>query len=152
MTFVKAKKNSNCSEYIPKNPEKYKGRYPIIIRSSWERMFCQWIDVNMNVISWASETHTVPYYDPVQMKYRRYYPDFWMKVKTKDGFEEYLIEVKPKKETEPPKSVGNKSKKTKLHQEATWLTNKAKFEAAEKYCKKMGYIFKLITEKELFNK
>lgn len=153
MTFIKCKKSGgNCSEYIPKNVEKYVGRYPIIIRSSWERMFCQWIDVNPNVLAWASEAHIIQYYDPIQMKNRRYYPDFWMRVKTSEKDIEYLVEIKPKKETIPPIARGNKSSKTKLHQEATWITNQAKFEAAQKYCKRMGFEWKILTEKELFKK
>jgi len=152
LTFVKRKKNSNCSEYIPKNPNKYIGRYPIVIRSSWERMFCQWLDANTNIVSWLSEGHAIPYFDPIQMKRRRYYPDFWMKVKTPQGYQEYLVEVKPRKETMPPIIKGRKSKKTQLHQEATWVTNQAKFEAAEKYCQKMGYIWKIITEEQLFGR
>ena len=44
------------SKYNPVYPHKYKGNSNMIIcRSSWERKFCQWCDMNNNVISWASE-------------------------------------------------------------------------------------------------
>lgn len=152
MSFVKRKTNRKCSQFIPRNSNKYTGNYPIVIRSSWERMFCQWLDANENVISWSSENHAIPYYDPVQQKRRRYYPDFWMKVKSNQGPKQYLIEVKPYKETVPPKTRGRKSIKTQIHQEATWITNQAKFEAAKNYCRKMGYQWKILTEKELFKK
>ena len=43
------------SRYKPKNPQKYQGNpNNIICRSSWERKFCVWCDVNKNIISWAS--------------------------------------------------------------------------------------------------
>lgn len=152
MTFVKRKKNKNSGTFTPKNPQKYKGSYPIVIRSQWERLFCQWLDANEYVISWSSENIVIPYYDPVQMKRRRYFPDFWMKVRTANGIEQYVIEIKPRKETRPPTKRGKKSKKTQLYQEATYLTNQAKFEAAQKYCRKMGYNWKILTERELFGK
>ncbi len=147
MSFVKRKK-SNKGQFIPRFPNKYTGKYPIIVRSSWERLFCQWLDANKKVTAWSSEAIIIPYYDPVQKKKRRYYPDFWMKVENK----KYLIEVKPFKETKPPSKRGKKSSKTKLHQEATYLTNQAKFDAAQKYCKKMGYEWKVLTERQLFKK
>jgi hypothetical protein len=116
-------------------------------------MFSQWLDANPSVMEWSSESHVVRYYDPVQMKNRRYYPDFYMKVATRDGgFRKYLVEVKPYRETLPPRKTKRQSKKTQLYQESTYLTNRAKWEAAEKYCKKMGLEWKVLTEKELFNK
>lgn len=152
MSYVKRKVNKKCSEYIPKKPNKYKGRYPIVVRSSWERLFCQWLDANESVLEWSSEMHTIRYYDPIQKKRRRYFPDFWMRVNTTEGIKEYLIEVKPYKETQPPKPSNRKSHRTRLTEEATYVTNMAKFEAAEKYCKKMGLIWRVMTEKELFGK
>ena len=147
MSFIKSRKKKNIREYIPKNPQKYKGRYPIITRSTWEYKFCQWIDVNPNITEWSSEGIAIRYYDPIQMKKRRYYPDFL--IKNLEG-QRFLIEIKPYKETKPPSKRGRKSEKTKLWQEATYLTNKAKFEAAKLYCNKMNWIFKLITERDLF--
>lgn len=142
----------NHSQFVPKFPGKYIGSYPIICRSQWERQMCQWLDCNEGVVKWSSENITIHYYDPVQMKKRRYYPDFYARMKTKSGYEEYVIEVKPHKETKPPSKRGKKSVKTKLYQEATYLTNQAKFRAAEQWCRKMGYKFKVLTEKQLFRK
>ena len=147
MSFIKRKKN-NQGQFIPRFPEKYKGRYPIVVRSSWERLFCQWLDSNEGILEWSSEGICIPYYDPVQMKKRRYYPDFW--IKTNRG--KFLVEVKPYKEIKPPSKRGNKTTKTKIHQEATYITNIAKWKAAEQYCKKMNLQWKILTEKELFKK
>jgi len=145
---IKAKRKQQ--QYVPKNPQKYTGRYPVIIRSNWERLFCQWLDANPSVIEWSSESVTVYYYDPVQRKQRRYYPDFYAKIINKsDSPVRFLIELKPEHELHPPKK-GKKSKKTLRYQEATYLTNQAKFKAAEKFSKKMGMRWKLLTEKQLF--
>ena len=65
------------SRYKPKYPKKYKGDYNnIICRSSWERKFCSWCDLNENIVAWGSEEFCIPYYDPTERKMRRYFPDF----------------------------------------------------------------------------
>jgi hypothetical protein len=147
------RKGKKTEFFVPRNGSKYIGRYPIVVRSSWERMVCQWLDSNEDVLEWSSENYAIHYYDPIQMKERRYYPDFFARIVDKEGRStSYIIEVKPLKETRPPIKTRKQSRKTQLTQESTWVTNKAKFEAAERYCKKMGYRFQLLTERELFNK
>lgn len=136
--------------YTPKFINKYIGRYPIKFRSSWELRFAQWLDYNESVIKWSSERHAISYYDPVQMKYRRYFPDFYAKIKSDNRYTEYIIEIKPKKETRPPRKTNKQSKKTKLWQEATYITNSAKFQAAQEYCRKFGYCWKIVSEDILF--
>lgn len=151
--MIKRLKGKNLSNYSPINIKKYKGKIPIIVRSSWERMFCQWADMNDNIIEWSSESITIKYFDPTQNKIRRYYPDFLIKIKDKNNkIKKWLIEVKPYHETLPPKITRKKSKKTIIHQENTYIRNKAKWEAANKYCNKMNWQFKVLTENQLFNK
>lgn len=114
---------------------------------------CQWLDSNPDVVEWSSEGHIIYYYDPVQMKKRRYYPDFFAKILNKNREPiKYIIEVKPHKETIPPRVTKKQSKKTKLYNESTYLRNQAKFKAATEYCKKMGYHFSILTEKQLFGR
>ena len=138
--------------YKPVNEDKYIGDInKIQCRSSWEKSFCQWLDYNPNVVNWSSEITHIEYYDPVKRKKRRYFPDFLMKVKDKnDNFVTYMIEVKPYKETHPPRADRRKSKKTRMIEEMKWMTNSAKFNAATEYCRRKGWVFKIITEKELF--
>lgn len=137
--------------FIPRNPDKYVGNGNIITRSNYEMKFCQWLDMNSNVIEWASESLEIPYYDPISMKKRRYFPDFYMKVQDKDGkVIKYIIEIKPYKEIKPPVIRKNRKKTTVLKEQKVWETNKAKWKAAEAWCKKWGYHFKLVTEKQLF--
>ena len=141
----------NERSFIPKNIEKYVGRYPIICRSSWEYRYCQWLDVNPAVLEWSSEGHCIRYVDPFQpQRTRRYFPDYYVCVDTDKGKRRYLVEIKPEKDLRLPKNKANKSKRTLAMRETAYLVNKAKFEAAEIYCKKMGYEFKVLTEKELF--
>lgn len=144
-------------QYIPVYPEKYCGKYPIWIRSSWEEKFCRWLDYNKNVLEWSSESIRISYIDPTKGRYgmldekvgkkRSYYPDFMVKFK---GGKKYLIEIKPEKHLRMPKNKGKKSKKTLLERENIYLVNQAKFKAANLFCKKMGMEFKVITEKQLF--
>ena len=120
----------NVGQFIPKNARKYCGSYPILIRSSWERMFCQWLDITPSVIEWSSENIYIKYYDPVQGRTRRYYPDFYMIVSEADGkYKEYIVEIKPRNETKKPRKTAKKSNKTLRYQQTTWITNQAKFEA-----------------------
>ena len=151
MSWIK-KHNKNTSEFILINTTKYVGKWPILCRSQWERMFCQFLDMNKNVVAWSSENIVIRYLDPLfpgSNKTRRYYPDFWFK--NFQG-EQYIIEVKPLKETKPPVQSKRKSYKTILTEQRTWETNKAKFKAAEQYAQKMGMKFLIMTERELFNK
>lgn len=150
---IKLYAKKNVGQFIPTNANKYCGSYPILIRSSWERMFCQWLDITPSVIEWSSENIYIKYYDPVQGRTRRYYPDFYMMVSEADGkYKKYIIEIKPHRETSPPRKTAKKSNKTLRYQQATYLTNQAKFEAADEYCHKMNMKFKIITEQQLFNK
>lgn len=151
MSYIKHKVPKNAKFYIPRFPDKYKGEYPIICRSDWEKNFCEWCDKNAGVMRWSSETLAIPYYDPVTLKQRRYYPDFVINVD--DGSDRdkiFVVEIKPHKETIPPIRTGGKSDKTKMNEARTWATNVAKWNAAENFCRKYGYQFKIITEKELF--
>lgn len=138
--------SKNHKIYMPKNVSKYIGKSWPICRSSWEEGFCRWLDVNASVTEWTSESIAIPYYDPVQRRRRRYFPDFLVTINNKDTF---IVEIKPFKETLPPRRTKNKSQKTMLYEEKTYETNKAKWEAAQLFCQKMGFIFKIITEKQL---
>jgi len=138
------------SKYKPSYPEKYKGNpNNIICRSSWERKFCHWCDLNANIIEWASEEFFIPYMSPIDNRPHRYYPDFIVKMKEKNGeIKTYVIEVKPKKQTIPPQ---RKIRVTKnfLYEVKTYEVNKAKWKAAEEWCKDRLLEFKIITEDDL---
>ena len=138
------------SKYKPRNPRKYKGNpNNIICRSNWEKKFCQWCDTNENILLWASEEFSIPYVSPLDRRVHQYYPDFLIKVQEGGGaIRDYVIEVKPKRQCIPPK---RKSKVTKgyIYEAKTYEVNKAKWRAAEDWCKDRRLIFKVITEDEL---
>ena len=77
---------SKKSLYRPSFPKKYKGDTSnIICRSSWERKFCQYCDLNESILEWGSEEFWIPYRSPVDNKTHRYFPDFIIKVKESTG-------------------------------------------------------------------
>lgn len=73
-----------------------------------------------------------------------------VKLRENDQVIKYLIEIKPSKQTVPPKSHGNKKKSTILHENATFAVNMAKWEAARRWCDRRGYKFQILTEEHLF--
>ncbi len=138
------------SIYKPSNPEKYQGNSNnIICRSSWERRFCAWCDNNPNILKWASEEFSIPYISPKDNRVHRYYPDYLIEVKESGGrVKKYVVEVKPKKQTQPPKK-GERVTKSYVYESVTYAINQAKWKAAEEFCKDNGVEFKIITEDEL---
>ena len=92
-------------KFRPSAPQKYKGDYTnIIYRSLWELRFMNWCDLNENIIEWGSEEFFIPYISPIDQKWHRYFPDFYMKVQESNGKKKtYIIEVKPKKQVAKPK-------------------------------------------------
>ena len=141
---------SKKSIYRPSFPQKYNGNVSnIICRSNWERKFCKWCDTNPNILEWSSEELWIRYISPVDNKSHRYFPDFIIKVKESDGkVKRYLIEVKPKKQTNPPVQK-KKSKKSYIYECTTYAVNQAKWKAAKEWCDDRKIEFKLITEEEL---
>lgn len=107
----------------------------------------KYLDEHPDVINWASEEICIPYRSPLDNKVHRYFPDFYIKRKTKDGIKNSIIEVKPACQTQPPK----KRKKTAkfIKEVRTYGINEAKWKAADEYCKDRGWDFKIMTEKEL---
>ena len=140
-------------KYKPKNPNKYVGDpTKINYRSLWERKCMLTFDDNPNIIKWASEEIAIPYLSPVDRKRHRYYPDFMVELKNKEGkVETIMIEVKPKNHTEPPKPRKRKSV-TYLNEAKTYAINQAKWAAAQALCDRKGWTFRIMTEKEIYGK
>ena len=138
------------SKYKPIHPKKYQGNpNNIICRSSWERKFCQWCDRKENVISWASEEISIPYVSPKDNRIHRYYPDFLIKVREYNNrIQTYVVEVKPKKQTLPPKPR-KRVTKSYIYECTTYAVNQAKWKAASEFCKDNRINFKIVTEDEL---
>lgn len=135
--------------FEPKNPEKYIGNLrEIVYRSSWELRAFKWADTNPGILEWSSEPFPIRYFDYSTNKTRRYFPDLYLKVQTREGIKKFLVEIKPEKQTKPPKQ-GKKKTKTYLREAMTYEKNISKWNQAEKFCEEHGMIFKIINEKDL---
>lgn len=138
-------------KFKPKNPRKYNGDPTnIIYRSSWERIFMNWVDSNSSVKKWNSEEKIVPYYDPIKKKWRRYFPDFIIHYENNKGVMiTEMIEIKPKFQVEGPPTNPKRRTKAWMNAVQTYITNQAKWDAAIDYCETLGWSFRIITEVEL---
>ena len=136
--------------YQPSCPKKYKGNpTKIIYRSLWELKFMKYCDSNKNILEWGSEVVIVPYRSPIDNRYHRYFPDFYIKVRENTGkIKKYIIEVKPQKQCIEPK-VQKKKTRSYVYQVCEYAKNQAKWEAAKEFCEDRQWEFKVLTENEL---
>jgi len=136
--------------YKPKNPRKYRGNPShIVYRSLWERKYMVYCDNTPSILEWGSEEVIIPYRSPIDGKARRYYPDFYIKVREKGGkISKYIVEIKPKKQTKPPHG---KDKRTRSYKRdaLTFAVNRSKWDAAENYCDDRQMKFLILTEDHL---
>lgn len=133
--------------YTPDNTHKYDGDHTSIqFRSSWERSFMRWLDMNPDVEKWSSEETVIPYISPVDDKKHRYFVDF--KVKFVNG-STLLVEIKPDHQTKKPSPKKGKKRSSLLLEAHTYAVNWAKWKAAEKYASERGWKFAVFTEHTL---
>lgn len=137
--------------FIPKNPQKYAGDVNhIIYRSSWEYRTFQWADLNQSVIQWSSEETIIPYICQTDERMHRYFVDMKIRIKGQDGkVKDYVVEIKPFAQTQPPKFPGRQTKRY-LEEVETFVKNQSKWAAAKQYAKDRNMEFVILTEKELF--
>lgn len=133
--------------FTPIHPEKYKGRKDeIVYRSGWEKRFMVWCDSNPSILEWSSEEIQVPYLCGTDNKLHRYFPDFLITVRAKDGSTKtYMVEVKPRAQRLPP----SKKSKNYLNEALTFIKNKSKWTYAKEYCRTRGWKFMVIDETDL---
>lgn len=136
--------------YTPKFPEKYKGNKDrITYRSGWELKVMKFLDLASNIVEWSSEETIIPYQNPLTGRISRYFVDFYAKIKDKTGqIKKYLIEVKRHDQTLPPVQR-NKKSKSLVYQQAEYIKNQAKWQAATEWCNKKQMTFVILTEKHL---
>ena len=108
----------------------------------------KYFDDHPDVIWWASEELPIPYVSPVDNKKHRYFPDFIVKMRLKDGkIATYILEVKPLAQTKMP--VQKRRTKKFIQEAATYAINQEKWRAADIFCQEHGWKFLILTEKEL---
>jgi len=133
-------------KYTLKNPNKYIGTKTPTYRSSWEFAFMRFCDEHPSVEQWASEAIKIPYRNPLTGKQTIYVPDFFIAYADKSGKQRVeLIEVKPANQTIKEK-LGN----SRTNQ-AAWVVNQAKWQAARIWCKQKGIFFRIINEGDIFH-
>lgn len=131
--------------YQPKNTEKYIGKHVPKYRSGWELQFMRMCDNHPAILAWASESHRIPYINPITGKRSNYVPDFFVVYMDKEGKKHAeLVEVKPSGQM-----MGNAKGQ---YDQAMAVINEAKWNYARQWCRQQGIGFRIITEKEIFNK
>jgi len=144
-------RNYHQGKYTMTNPEKYIGDVDnIIYRSSWELKLLKWADNNPSIIKMSSEELVIPYVNPFDNKIHRYFPDLFIEAKTTKGdIQKVVIEIKPYAQTQKP-IASKKATRRLLNETITYGINKSKWQSAEAFCKKNGWKFVIMTEKDLF--
>ena len=131
--------------YRVKNPEKYMGNRAPTYRSGWEYTFMTFCDNNPSVQQWSSESIKIPYRDPLTGKNTIYIPDFlitYVDKKLKKHVE--LIEIKPSNQM-----IAEKVGKNPYNQ-AQYVKNMAKWEAASAWCRSQGIKFRILNETDIY--
>lgn len=132
-----------------RNKSRYKGKLPVVYRSSLELKVYRWIDNNPNVEAWGAESVIIPYKSPVDGRPHRYFVDLYVILREGDRVLKYLIEIKPYKQTLKPTFSTKKKRTTMLYENATYAINQAKWAAATEWCKQHGFRFLIFTEKHI---
>jgi hypothetical protein len=128
--------------YRPRHPEKYTGNEDhIIFRSLAERKFMVFLDESEQCLKWGSEELSIPYVNELDGQVHKYFPDFYVEMLKEGEIKKYLIEIKPKFQTIPPK---NTKSRYYLQECETYIINQCKWKAAELFCSEYGLEFKVM--------
>jgi len=139
-------KKSYKGIYKPTYPKKYIGNpHQIVYRSLLERRFMVYCDTSDSVTKWSSEELSIVYRNPIDKRIHRYFPDFIVQMSNN---KKYMIEIKPSRQTKPPKTPKRKTKAF-MRESFEYIKNTAKWTAAKNYCEDNDLEFKIITEKDL---
>ena len=131
--------------YTVVNRAKYVGKGDPRYRSGWEFSFMKFCDSNDNVLQWASEAVQIPYRHPLTGKQTIYVPDFLITYRTRNNqVRAELIEIKPKKQSVVESKMSSRDR-------AVIAINYAKWDAATKWCRRQGLMFRVITEQDMFH-
>lgn len=143
------KKNNKFRQgvFTPVNSHKFIGS-KAIYRSGLELKFFRFCDTNENVIKWGSENVIIPYISPIDGRVHRYFVDNYVVIREGSNIKKYLIEIKPSKQTEPPKTK-YKKREHLIYEQHQYAVNQAKWESARQYCSKHNLSFLILTEKDL---
>ena len=166
--FSKPNKRYTQGYYIVQNLDKFIGDpSKVFYRSSWEKAFCVYADLNERVKKWGLENVVIPYQD-ANGRIHRYIPDFYMEVvypNQPDRLDKIVVEIKPREEITPKfldKTTGGiipperylKKKTLKALENyeyalKTYQKNLYKWTKARHWCKQNGMQFLLMGKEDL---
>ena len=134
-------------KYVLKNPDKYIGNKTPTYRSSWEWAVMNMCDNNPAIDTWASEAIKIPYRCPLTGKQTIYVPDFFVNFVDKDGRKHAEVwELKP-----AAHAIKERVGRNPMNQ-AAYVKNMAKWEAARAWCARQSISFRVISENDIFHK
>ncbi len=109
----------------------------------------KYCDTTPSILRWSSEEIAIPYKSPIDNRVHHYFPDFYVKVRESSGkIVHKLIEVKPSKQTTPPKKPKRQTKGY-IYEVREYAKNMAKWKAGDEFCKDRLWKFQVLTEHEL---
>lgn len=122
-------------KFVPSNPDKYLGKRTPHYRSGWELAVFRMCDNHPAILGWGSETHRIPYKNPLTGKMSTYVPDLLLVYKDKKGQNHAeMVEIKPASQT-----LGEARTQA---QKAAAVVNHSKWAAAHAWCKSQGMAFR----------
>lgn len=148
--------------YVPKNKEKViklNSQGGLFYRSGLEHKMMLYLDNKQEIKNWNTELIKIPYikrvWDNKLQGYVKtehlYYPDFYYEIINSDGsIDKVVVEVKPYRETNPPKLKQNPTAKQLKNFEYDlneYSKNLDKWKHCINWCEKKGFKFIIITEK-----
>jgi hypothetical protein len=149
MVSSRKRKEFKSGIYRPKNISKF-GEPKCLYRSNYELQFLKWCDAHPKITDVKYEKVIIPYICKTDGKMHKYYVDCKITMEESKGKKDYLIEIKPFRQTIPPKPSKRKKQTTILQENFNWLKNSSKWSSAKQYCKKQGYRWCILTEKGIY--
>lgn len=152
-------KSAKQGWYEIKNPEKFLKPVDehmksfkdglVNYKSGLELKAFKYADYNRHIVKWSVEPFPIHYKKPTDGKQHRYYIDLVLEFSSGDKF---LVEIKSKNETKPPRKPSKKTDKAVKNfmlKMQTYVINKAKWKAAEEFAAANQMRFIILTEDEL---
>jgi hypothetical protein len=122
----------------------------LVARSGLEMRWFKKLDQLPNVLKWSSERVVVPYEKPIfatesdsyiiRTEEHKYIVDCWVLWQNGDQTVEMLVEIKPETMCYPPKEpkIANKKSLKNYHESMqTYLINRSKWIATERFCRSL---------------
>ena len=118
-------------------------------KSRLELRAIKYADFNKHIVKWSLEPFHIKYVKPTDGQIHRYFIDLFIEFSSGDKF---IVEVKSKGETIPPKPPKNNNQKALVNYQRalqTYAINEAKWNAAKEFAAKQKMRFIILTEDEL---